>query len=591
MRKEYSIKHRACSMKVLLTGSLLVAMLMFSSFSAWAQDYERDYKTASDFFKEGKYNLAMAAYNPLVTYDQNNPYSEYASFYYALSAYRQNFPVVAKDMFIQMKKLYPAWEKMDEVNYWLAMIYFEQHEYFQGLLVLRSIQNPSYQQDIAQMKRHFLMNVDDTETLHMMLEEHPQDGEVALSLARAIARQPALKQDKAQLEMLISKFSMNKDEFIQVTALPSVLKPRYRVSLLFPFLTNTLVPTTGLKSNQSVLDIYEGMKIARDTLEKQNIHLDIVAYDTERNAETVKRLLDTDELKSSDLIANVIFRGPSSQQESALLLDFSDKYKVNVINPASSNVEFLGKSAFSWLYQPTHETLGVKAAEFINTRVHNKNCIVIYGDTPEDSVKAFGFIRTATALGMKVVLAEEHHRETSSKIVTTLATPTEFDEYKMPIQFALKRDSIGSIFVASDDPLIYAKVISSVEQRADSTVIIGNELWLQDLSLDYEKMERLRLVMTAPNFTPANNRELILFRKKYIQIHGVIPSNYAKMGYEFTLFAGHILQQYGVYFQNGFETETFIPGNLVKGYNFQQAHSNQLFSFIRFRNGELILAE
>ena len=35
-------------------------------------------------------------------------------------------------------------------------------------------------------------------------------------------------------------------------------------------------------------------------------------------------------------------------------------------------------------------------------------------------------------------------------------------------------DSVGSIFIASDDPLHHTKVISSVETRGDSLVIVGS---------------------------------------------------------------------------------------------------------------------
>jgi hypothetical protein len=339
------------------------------------------------------------------------------------------------------------------------------------------------------------------------------------------------------------------------------------------------------------------MMLARDTLEKQNIRLDLLAYDTERNPESVKKLLDTDELKSSDLLVSIIPDGPSFQLENSQVQGFSEKNKINVINPVSNKAEFLGSNPFSWLYQPSHETLGVRSAEYLNAHVRNKNCIVFYGDSPKDSVMAFGFMRTAVGLGMKVVLAQEFSKETSNAIKSILATETEFDEFKNPIQFKLKRDSIGSIFVASDEPLIYTKVISAVELRADSTVILGNENWLLDRSFDFEKLQRLRLVMAAPNFTSLHNPDFIRFRKKYLQTYGVIPSyydlpsSYARIGYEFMLFAGHMLGKYGVYFQKGFEQETFIRGNLVNGYSFQQAHSNQVFPFIKFSNGELAPTE
>src|SRR5262245_34090773 len=86
------------------------------------QDFKKQYKHAREFYNEGKYNLAMEAFKPLMVYDKNNPYPEYASFFYALSALNQNYHAVARDMLLQVKKLYPEWDQLNEVNYWLAKI-------------------------------------------------------------------------------------------------------------------------------------------------------------------------------------------------------------------------------------------------------------------------------------------------------------------------------------------------------------------------------------------------------------------------------------------------------------------------------------
>jgi tetratricopeptide (TPR) repeat protein len=77
---------------------------------AYAQvDYKQQYLMSKKLFTDGKYNLAMEGFKKLVPYDQNNPFSEYASFYYAVSAYHQGFFAVSKDMFNQIKSLYPTW--------------------------------------------------------------------------------------------------------------------------------------------------------------------------------------------------------------------------------------------------------------------------------------------------------------------------------------------------------------------------------------------------------------------------------------------------------------------------------------------------
>ncbi len=549
-----------------------------------AQDFTRQYNHAKELFDAGSYNLAMEAFKSLIPYDKNNPYTEYASFYYAISAEKQGYPTVAREMLLLIKRLYPESDQQDEINFWLAKIYFVQREYFQALIILDKIRSASFEQDLKAMKRNYLGAITDVETLSMMLEEHPQDEEVGHALASAISLQPFLQQDLQLLNEVISKFNFPRDEFSSSLIPVSIKKDRYRVSLLFPFLTSTLEPTPKKKKSQFTLDLYEGMKLALDTLKAQGINIDLLAYDTERNPDILKKLLESDELKSTDLIV-----GPLSQDESKQVQDFSINNKINVINPVSNNSDFLGENPFALLFQPSYETIGIKCAEVATARIKNKNCIVYFGESPKDSVMAFNFMKRATELGMKIVLAEELNNETSARIITTLTTATERDEFKNAIQFTLKKDSIGSIFVASDNPLIYTKVISSVETRSDSTIIIGSENWLSD-DVNYEKFERLHILLAAPNFTPLNNRNYLDFRRKFIRKHGAFSQDYfsyAKVGFEFMLFVGRSLSRNGVYFQQGINGEENIEGYLYQGFNFHEARDNQHVPFIFFKGGQM----
>lgn len=568
---------------------LYIVLLIFIPAVLPAQDFKNQYKKAKELFAKGDYAKSMEAFKPLVVYDSKNPSPEYASYYYALSAYLMGFFSVAKDMFLLMKKLYPAWDQQDEVNYFLGKIYFDQREYFQALLILKGIQQESFHNDVQAMKRNYLSQIEDAETLRMLYEEYPDDIDVAHTVAKAVSRQPYIEQDVNLIDGICVKFRFSKEEFASNEAPFSKTKDRYTVSLLFPFLSSTLDPSPVKKKNQFVLDLYEGIKLAKDTLAGQGIYVDILAYDTERNSETLKKLLESDELKATDLLV-----GPLFQEEVKAVQEFSMNNKINVINPVSNNSDFLGQNPFALLSQPSHETLGTKSAEWVAENVKKKTCMVYYGESVKDSVMAFYFIKQALALGINVVYAEEIHKETMGRIISTLASPTEFDEYKNPIQFKLKVDSIGSIFVASDNPLIYSKIISSVETRGDSIRIVGNESWLKDTSIDLGIYERLGICLAAPTFSSSLNPNFIEFRRRYILKHGSFPStydNYAKIGYEFMIFAGKALHQYGVYFQQGLSNAGIIQGNLFEGYNYTNSRDNQLVPFIQFLDGQLIVSD
>lgn len=560
----------------------IILLCLLSTTRLLAQDYKRQYKTAKEFFDDKKYSLSMEAFKPLTVYDRSNSYAEYASFYYALSAYHQKFSAVAKDMLLQIKTLYPTWDKLQEVNYWLARIYFDQRQYFQALQVLREFPALETEADVAQMKTHYLSSIDDVETLRMMWEEYPEDRVVAKTLASAISRKSYLEQDTGLIDSLVTKFGFSRAEFASSLKPVNVFKEEYVVSILFPFLAKTLEPTTGPKLNQSILDLYLGIKMAADSLRNKGIKIDLRSYDTERSALATSALLELPELKNSDLIV-----GPLFQNQTKLVQDFSINNKINMISPVSNNMEFIGPNPFALLLQPSNETIGEKSAEWIAANIPNKNCMVFFGDSPKDTATAKSFLHKAKELELNIVWAEKVSKEESGSIFDKLATPVEYDDFKNPIQFELAIDSIGSVFVASDDPVLYTKVISAVDTRGDSIIIVGNETWLDNAAANFATYERLHITMAAPTFTEVTNPNFIDFRNSFVRKHGTLPTQYSKIGYELMWFIGHCLQKYGVYFQGGLKEIAFTPGYLFKGYDFTEGQSNRFVPFITFKEGEV----
>lgn len=560
----------------------LVFVLLGVINSARAQDYKRQYKTAREFYDNGSYGLAMEAFKPVIVYDKNNPYVEYASFFYALSAYQQRFISVAKDMFIQIKELYPTWNQMDEVNYWMAKIYFDQRQYFQAMQVLKQSPALAVQENVVLMKQHYLNAIEDVETLRMMWEEHPTDEVVGKSLAVAISKQPFLEQDSNLMDSLVTRFGFDRDEFASSLKPINVFKDKYTVALLFPFLANTLEPTTSTKVNQNILDLYLGIKMASDSLRKIGIDIDLRSYDTERSNAATSALLKLNELKDVDLIV-----GPLFQNQVKLVQEFSINNKINMMSPVSSNSEFVGENPFALLLQPSNETIGKRSAEWIATQVLNKNCMVFYGESQRDTMMVNSFMMKAGELGINIVYSEKVSKENSGGIFKKLADPVEYDEFKNPIEFVLKTDSIGSVYVASDDPLIYTKVISAVDTRGDSIIVVGNETWLNNAAANFQTYERLHLTMAAPTFTSLSNPNYLTFRKRFIAHHGTLPSEFSRIGFEFMWYVGHNLKKHGVYFQEGVAEEAFVPGFLFRGYDFSSAHTNQFVPFIHFENGQL----
>lgn len=566
---------------------ILVLVFFLATLTLYGQvDYPKQYQAAKDFFRQGKYNLAMESFKPLIAYDQRNQYAPYASFYYALAAYKQGYPAVAKDMFLQIRSVYPKWDKLDEVNLWLSRIYFEDGDHFQGMKVLHSIEDKKLSESVAAMKEQYLSGITDPEILKMMLEEFPKDPVVGKYLARALAKNITDEENKQMLESLIDRFRFERSEFIP-EAPETFHKDRYSVAVLLPFMLESLDPSPGKKRNQIVLDFYEGIRLAIDSLNSQpGPPISLRAYETDKGLGALRQTLETEELENTDLII-----GALSPNENQMVQQFSLEHQVNVVNPFSNNSELIGSNPHAFLFQPSAETIGKKAAGFLADHARKNLCMVIYGTSKKDSVLAATFTARAPEVGLQIVASEMVHKDEAARIIDILAKPTEFDEFKFPSQFTLEKDSIGSIYVATDDPLIYTKVISSIETRGDSILVLGSENWIDDTAVAFEKYQTLGVTFTAPNFVAPDNGRRRAFISRYLRKYGRVPSNVSQLGYEMMLFFGNQLKTNGVYFQDALSEGGLLPGYLFQGFQYQDGRDNQVVPFIRFKEGKLTLIE
>ena len=204
---------------------------------------------------------------------------------------------------------------------------------------------------------------------------------------------------------------------------------------------------------------------------------------------------------------------------------------------------------------------------------------------------AANYVQVATEKGLNIVASEKINNRETRRILDILATPTEFDEFNYPIEFTLAKDSIGSIFVASDDALIYSEVVSAVETRNDSIRIIGSENWITDNAIDPEKYQTLGIALTAPNFSNPAKASYENYYRLFIAHYGRTPSLFARMGYELMMFFGNQLKSNGVFFQDGLSKAGLLPGYLTEGFNYQYSRNNELVPFITLRKGELTLVD
>ncbi|MFM9074289.1 MAG: hypothetical protein ACKORJ_01775, partial [Bacteroidota bacterium] len=343
-------------MSSIFLRSILAVLLVWSS-TGLAQDVKQQYARARQNYQDRKFDQALDGFKPLMVYDAGNPYAEYASFFYALSAYRLNYKSLAKSTLIGMLDIYPDWNRQDDVRYWLATIYFEQGEWFQARKLLSQLKSDP---DLYNMKSHILAGIKDPEILRMLLEDF-HDKAAAGRLIRLLL---SLRKEETigEAQRLISTYGFDSNEFEIPEQLSSTDGTAIRVSVLFPFLTQTLEPTPATKKNQYALDLYQGMRLARDSLLQAGINVELNTYDTERNPEKLRSILTRPEIAQSDVLV-----GPLFTDEFQPVRDYSAATGIPMMHPVSNSPDYTTGNSSAVLFQPSWQTIGAKSAEYIHS--------------------------------------------------------------------------------------------------------------------------------------------------------------------------------------------------------------------------------
>lgn len=603
--------------KYFLTGIIL----LFNIVQVKSQNStEQNYLQGKEMYESGRYDFAMEILKPLTLPTNRSQFSPYAGYYYSLSAIEKGYTFLAEEMLKQTITQFPNWENLDLARLWLTKVYFDEENYPSGLAIINDIKDPKIKQQSDELIKSDLAKVEDAELLTDLYYLYPNIDGLAITLADKISSQPLMKQDRALLLEIIEKFNLNKEQYNFIEQFESVKKDVYNVAVLLPFMLEDIVPNNLKRSNQFVLDIYEGIKIGVNSLRERGINVNIYAFDTEKDANKIQELIDSGELDGMDLLI-----GPLYPETVKLVSDFSLKKRINMFNPLSSNYDLIENNPFCFLLKPTYEHMANAAADFIKKNHRNKNAMIFYEDDPRDSLMAFTYKASIEEDSFNIVLTQKITGLDTINVYNTLTQKVRFDELDLNEEdsiriierydltdyierlrrassndemrrvraleiFVIPPDSIGHIFVATNKELVAASAISGMETRGDSITVIGYEEWLDYKSLSLNQMELLDIKFIAPGYISNTNPKLQDVYQKILYSINTSPNKYHYVGYELINFVGEMLYQYGTYFQVGLYDQEFYPGILYQGFDYSKSNDNQYIPIIEFKDSHFLIS-
>lgn len=547
---------------------ILTIVLTSLAFAQSENTPKQTFQLAKEFMNEGRYGLAKDQFKTLTEVTDENPYAEYASFFYAVCSYKEGYSALARDMFHQITRRFPEWDKIDEVKHWLSVIYFESEDYYRGFEFGAAIKNEELVDLNLDTQKHFLTKINSLDSLTDLYNVFPKNKGIAEKLLFTQFTIPYSNRDYLLIEEISSAFP-DLEKVLAEQMPSSELKETYQVSLLLPFATEMLDMNHRQKPNEFVFDLYRGIQMAIDSLNTEEEKILLNAYDTKRDTTLIRSILDQPKLSNSDLII-----GPLYHTE--LISDYSLKNQINILHPLSKNYSLTTDNPFFYLFTTRPMDVVLNAARYLKKQENFKKGIVFYRETALDEMLVQLFLDSIGTNDSLEIEAIGIGQDDSKKILNTLTTGNVVNRLSER-ENRIKGDSIDFIYVLAMEKAVtlYSDVLTAVEARGDSIEVFGSTNWLNDKVVDLSVFEKHHVTMTDTDFINQTSSLYKEFTDRYLSHYGILPSKYSVIGYESMMYFGKLLIDNGNRFQYSLaEEESKAPGILMSDKNYYRSNTN-----------------
>jgi ABC-type branched-subunit amino acid transport system substrate-binding protein len=553
--------------------------LALLSLAAAAQGQSVQYRTAKNQLDQGRFALAMQQLQPLAQPVNHFAQAADAGYLYAVAATRLGQWAEAEQMLNLVRHEYPTYAALNEVLYLQGQVSFEQGDYDNALRTLGQLPAEQYGGLREGLQANYLGKLKDRATWQRLRQRYPNSklvGRLYADFLRSTG--PLADADRQQLDALITQFKLDRNQYVPAlttAAAPKALprKSTYNIGVLLPFELQDNSWQTQRK-NQFVTDLYAGLRLAQDSLQRAGHPVQLFAYDTGADTLTLKAVLALPELAGMDLLI-----GPVYKSGARLLARYAQEHQIACINPLSQDGDLVINNPYHYLYMPSAATQGRLAAQFAASAFGvGRPAILLREDVKDDNDFAQAYQLAYEAAGGKILDSRTFRPD---------------DAASLPAAFAgLDLASASHVVVASDNkksgPLAFAALQAMPYATRPALLVPGT--WLDNPSLDASQLGGNNVYYYHPKYLDPQRPSYRRFRQLYLAKQNLPPSVFAGQGYELLLFFGNALQQFGPAFQSGLATLPPLPGAVFEGLAYPgDAHDNQVVPMVKLSNLEFQL--
>jgi|GEM_PF-886463 len=513
------------------------------------------YQNGKTLISQTRYDLAMQELEPLTRPGTHFERAPEAAYLYAIAATRAKKWAEAEQMLNLLRTEYSTWPGLPDALFLQAQVSFEQNEPENALKMLAQLPAGQLVTERDNMKALYLPRIKDKVQAQSLLALYPQDAALGRAYADKLANGGWYTDaDKATLDQLITQFGLDRTRY---TPRPKpAKKSSYNVAVLLPFEFND--PSwEKVRKNQFVTDLYAGLRLAQDSLQREGRPVQLFSYDTGADTLQLKQVLALPELAGMDLII-----GPVYKSGSKLLARYAQQHQIICVNPLSQDGDLVLDNGWHYLFEPSSTTQGRLAAQFAFNQFTARTAAVLYEDTKDEAAFAQAYKTAYEALGGKVSIMRRLNSDVDESLAAGFA--------------GVDLKTIGHLVVASDARKAGPYTLGLMQTQAARVPLVTYASWIDNPRISLGQLDARDVYFVNPKYLDRTLPGVRRFRQLYLQRQNLPPSVFAYTGFELLYYFASQLHQNGPAFQQNLAASGPVSGSVFQGIGYPAgAHDNQ----------------
>lgn len=554
--------------------TILILFLFLLCLPEWgySQQGAENYRQAIQLIEKDDFKAAMDLLRPYMDDQLYGDLAGYARYHFGRAAIGNEQSELAKTS-LQPLISQGTRDQKEKAGFLMALIDFKQNRFTEALSAIGRIENESLKMEGYKATYSFMKYVP-TSVLLIQLEQFETNFGLVLALKEKLASQPSLSPSETKIF----------DRIKLVTPIDAVVESEkvyekkeqnqtLDIALVLPFNYAGGEGVSSLPATNFVFELYTGILHAVNEAKRNGIKVELRSFDTERNPEEIKKILNDPFFSKADVIV-----GPIYPEEIEVVATFASERKIPFVNPLSNINESLTSMDEAFLFRPSTISLAKSAVNYLK-RFQGKRVALAYSGTIRDELLAKSFENFSRSEGITIVKSQK----VASKDMRSF-----FD------QVGLSNGSSSSkadmIVIFSDDPNIAYPTFSLVESLSSSVPIVVMDSWLYFNFASYEMMEAQDFHFISNNTPNLSSPAVEDFRESYFGYFKSFPGLNSYLGYELIHWILSVANtEKGFNFKNNLQKSKYMEGVLTFGFDFSKASYNNFVPILRLEEGAIVI--